>query len=132
VRLTIWSRALTALWALWFTVVLSGPAEIHGCPQHSAHASHMGRMGHGAHDAHSAHEPDTPSRDASQTCTCLGHCCSALPLALPSFGAELRVASVVDVAPAEYAAASAPAPRHRYSLPFANGPPALVVDAAAL
>lgn len=144
-----WSRPFTALFALWFAVVLGDAGTLHSCAMHGG-----GMGGHGGHGGHggqgAAHQQATGSaaghqmdrmhgeqaaahetppagsqrRAAPGPCTCLGHCCAVtVAVPLPTV-ATLPVPVAVAEArhPLEAPAVVAPAaPDLR--LPFANGPP---------
>jgi hypothetical protein len=75
--------------------------------------------------AHAGHQ-GAPADDSGKPCTCLGACCCAAAVGVPSFAlAELHAVSVraiAVIAPARDASEPIAAPD--YSHPFANGPPA--------
>jgi hypothetical protein len=83
----------------------------------------MSMPGHSAsHSGGSKHDAPGP-----HNCTCLGACCCAPSVAVPSAQvAELTEAVVVDAAaPLLVREHQAPVAAPRYAHPFANGPPAL-------
>jgi hypothetical protein len=122
VRHPLWYRVLVAIWGLLFTTALSEPAGAHTCPMHGGHAGHAMQVGSvAAHAGHEGHH--APAKQSSNTCTCLGQCCSAPPVALPAASTELVAALVVDVRAAEYGSVTTLVTRRAHSLPFANGPP---------
>jgi hypothetical protein len=89
---------------------------------HGGHAAHTAQAGapaaHGAHEGHHA-----PAKQSSKACTCLGQCCSAPPVAIPSIPTEFVAARIVDVRVITFGDFTTPVARRAYSLPFANGPP---------
>jgi hypothetical protein len=129
------TRPLTALFALWFAVMLGDPGLLHTCAMHGGHGSHGATpaataahdapMAHGAHGAmHQSAPADAPRPDAAGPCTCIGHCCAvtvAAPLPTPAT-IPVPVAVAQERHPLDAPAADAPAAPDR-RLPFANGPP---------
>jgi hypothetical protein len=104
--------------------MLIAPASLHSCPMHGDHSGHLAAAQthvavHGGH--HGA-----PADDSSKPCTCLGACCTAVAIGVPSlalvdlYAIPVRVVAVI--APVRDTAAPVVAPE--YSHPFANGPPA--------
>ncbi|MEP7002330.1 MAG: hypothetical protein ABI969_17710 [bacterium] len=123
-RLSRWSRPFSALFALWFAVVLGDPGVLHSCPMHGAHA--MASGGHASHAAaahHQSHD-SAPTKNSSGDCSCVGQCCAAAAVAsLPavaSFAVPAHVAR--PSALPEYPRDDIPSSPH-VRLPFANGPP---------
>jgi hypothetical protein len=82
-------------------------------------AAHAHVAAHGGHHG-------TPADDSSKPCTCLGTCCTAAVIGVPSLAlVELHavpVRVVAVIAPVRDTVAPVVAPE--YSHPFANGPPA--------
>lgn len=124
-RLSRWSRPFSALFALWFAMVLGDPGVLHSCPMHGghavaatgAHASHAAAAHHESHDS-------APTKNGSSQCSCVGQCCAATAVAsLPTvapFAVPAHVAK--PSALPEYPDDDVPSsPDVR--LPFANGPP---------
>ena len=116
---------------LWFVAVSAGPELSHACPTHGSHAmaAALGGM-HGSHGrtgAAAAHHVVSTSTDShpqhGSQCTCLGHCCSAPPVALVAttigIAAE-ATAAAVDAGLPDYAYVPVAA---EHVLPLANGPP---------
>jgi hypothetical protein len=141
-RFARWSPAFSALFALWFAIVLGDPGMLHACPMHGGHGAQGAQQaaapapGHdmaGMHGHHMAPPTTQGSHQGSQhqapapgPCTCVGHCCAApVPAPLPIV-ATLPIPAVVAEARHPLAAPSSPAPAAPdVRLPFANGPPAL-------
>jgi hypothetical protein len=135
------SAPFTALFALWFAIVLGDPGMLHACPMHGGHGAHGTQQVsapapshdtpgmHGHHADHSAtHESDQRSRHDAPAptgpCTCVGHCCAAAVLAPLPTVATLPVPAAVAEVRHPLAAPSSPAPAAPdLRLPFANGPP---------
>ncbi|MEO7457880.1 MAG: hypothetical protein ABIY52_16610 [Gemmatimonadaceae bacterium] len=117
------SRPLSALFALWFALVLVDPGVLHACPMHGGvhattatstmsheQASHAGHHGAPAHD--------------TNLCSCVGQC-SAAATTIPvpqaaTFAVPAHVAQPLALfhEPEDDAPASP-----GLALPFANGPP---------
>ena len=128
------SRPLSALFALWFAIVLGDPGVLHSCPMHGGHgAAHSAAMmgnAAAAHEGHVMHHAAAPASDASHhqdapaPCTCLGHCCATPAAApVPAVAAVLVPEAVAEVGhPLPAPSSDAPASPDR-RLPFANGPP---------
>jgi hypothetical protein len=135
----LWSRALIAIWGIWFAAALLEPGGLHSCPLHGG-AGHVHGGMSGMHDMHAMHGTsapahwstehvsgtDSPSHRSSDVCTCLGLCCCVPVVALASQVAALPGAATVDVEAPTYREFSAPRIRRAHALPFANGPPTLV------
>jgi hypothetical protein len=109
---------------VWLGAVLIAPASLHPCPMHGNHSEHMAAAQ--THVAVHGGQPGAPADDSSKPCTCLGTCCTAAAIAVPSLAlVELHAVPVRVVAvsaPVRDMAAPVVAPE--YSHPFANGPPA--------
>lgn len=138
-RRPLWSRALAALLAVWFAIVMAEPAALHSCPMHGGPAVAAASGGHHAAPApeaaasiHAAarhgmahHGAPVPAdRGAGHQCTCLGRCAAGVGAAAPA--ARVVLAQAVETA----AARDSGLPDHEYVpvaaahvLPFANGPP---------
>jgi hypothetical protein len=129
-------RLLSALFSLWFAIVLGDPGVLHSCAMHGGgHGTHgasgaataHGGMSHGmSHDMSGLVEHQAPTDSpAPATCTCVGHCCATTATApIPLRPAiEIPTIDAPRLAPRVAAVVVPPgAPDHR--LPFANGPPA--------
>lgn len=129
-RRTRWSRALSAVMAVWLVVSLSEPAFLHSCPVHS--------LGSGAHRANvvlqafATHHHDWTDSTApvngheTHNCTCIGSCCCATPIGLAAprvLAAVSEPTAFRDTGLPEYAYLPVAAD---HVLPFQNGPPAVV------
>jgi hypothetical protein len=124
-RRPIWSRALAALFALWFTVYTVEPVALHACDVHDAPRGAAAATMQSA-DMHAGHSVATtddgePSGKTS-CCTCPGDCATTSLTVLPT---TATVVSVVTTATTdsglpdyEYVPVAA-----AHVLPFANGPP---------
>src|SRR2546423_10571426 len=107
------SAPFTALFALWFAIVLGDPGMLHACPMHGGHGAHgtqeasapapshhtQGMHGNNAAGHSATHESHQSSRHDAPVpagpCTCVGHCCAAaVPAPLPTV-ATLPVPAVV-------------------------------------
>jgi hypothetical protein len=123
-RLSRWTRPFSALFALWFAMVLGDPGVLHSCPMHGG--AHAVASAHASHDqaAHHASHESAPDKSSAAQCSCVGHCCAAtaaapLPLVAP-FAVPSHVAN--STARPEQPSDDVPSsPDVR--LPFANGPP---------
>jgi hypothetical protein len=130
-RRTRWSRAFSAVMAVWLVVSLSEPSFLHSCLVHDgargAHSSHAAAPHSGHH--HSSADSESPTkndRDHGHSCTCLGHCCGAAPIGLAAIPASLAIgesAALRDTGLPAYAYVAVAA---EHILPFQNGPPALL------
>jgi hypothetical protein len=117
------SRPLSALFALWFALVLVDPGVLHACAMHgSGHAPAAAASDVTAD--HGAHHDAAPEKDAATQCSCVGQC-SVAPAVAPlpdvaTFAVPTRVAQAAALfaEPADLVASSPDV-----SLPFANGPP---------
>jgi hypothetical protein len=131
VRYPAWVRAPIALCGLWLTAALTEAPGLHACAVHDGHAATPVVTGHGDHAAHMAHGSSAPMQmpadhsHHSTSCTCLGLCCCAGPVATPSSSIELAGDIVVAAPVAPRAGSTDPVVLRAYSLPFANGPPAI-------
>ena len=114
------NRLALAAVGLWATLMqVDGPA-LHSCPMHDAPAAQH-QQHSGASTAHQ-HESNTPQEH--HACSCLGQCCIANSVALPT--PEFRGVELATIAQevAEPRAHDAPRSAARL-LPFANGPPSV-------
>jgi hypothetical protein len=137
------ARPLTALFALWFAIMLGDAGMLHTCAMHGGHGGHRGdhgtpraaaasatvehdgQMAHGAHGAaHQSVPADAPQPAAPAPCTCIGHCCAvtvAAPLPAPAT-VPVPVVVAEERHPLDApSVVSLAAPDRR--LPFSNGPP---------
>ena len=136
-----WHRALSAVLALWFALIMVEPAALHACPTHSgghaaapradgapqaSHAgSHAGSHVGAGHAVHAADAPPAPRHAPSgdHACTCLGDCAGGTAARVPTGPvARLALVTPTQVAPGR--------PQHEYVaawgdfvLPFATAPP---------
>ena len=124
VRRPVWFRALVSVWGFWLSAALSEAPGLHACPVHGEHVAHAGHAGHAAHGSQSS-VPADQSHHSPASCTCLGSCCCAAPVAAPASPIELADEIIVAIPVAEYASVASPVIHRAYSLPFANGPPTL-------
>lgn len=121
-----WSRALSALFALWFTVYTVEPAALHACDVHDAPRATAAAGTTHAHATHAAQSDATPETgqpsDGNACCTCPGDCATPSPVALTAAHVALVVptATTSDTGLADYEYAPVAA---AHVLPFANGPP---------
>src|SRR5687768_7319271 len=101
-----WSRALSALFALWFALLAVEPGPLGSCPMHGgrvpapADVAATVDVGPGDHHdipVHDGHAAAVPERqdDASHCCTCLGDCAGSISgAALPARPAATGLRSV--------------------------------------
>jgi hypothetical protein len=133
-RVSRLTRPFTALFALWFAVMLGDPGMLHTCAMHGGHGAahaapaatrHEMQGTHGAHGAgHQTVPSNTQQPDAPGPCTCVGHCCAVtVAVPLPAVAIlPVPVAVAEERHPLDAPSGDAPAaPGLR--LPFANGPP---------
>ena len=127
----LWSRVAALFVGLWFVAVTAAPEVTHACPMHGSHAAAASpASAHAAHsssvqaaaDHHSAANTDSAPRHGTQ-CSCLGHCCSAPPVAI--IATSVSLADIVTVATRDaglpdYAYVPVAA---RHVLPLAHAPP---------
>ncbi|MEP7345713.1 MAG: hypothetical protein ABI877_10615 [Gemmatimonadaceae bacterium] len=137
-RHPLWSRALAAVIAPWFALVMAEPAALHTCSVHSgaipnvtatapATASHsMAAHNHGGMNASAAEQAPAAPHHGGNQCSCLGGCCAPSPVRLdtPSVLSWLPV-EVLQERP-RAATDEIRASADEYLLPFANGPPTRV------
>jgi hypothetical protein len=134
-RLVHLTRPFTALFALWFAVILGDPGTLHSCAMHGTggHGGHGARQApavsaggqmHAMHGEHAKAPAGSQEPAAPRPCTCLGHCCAVTVAApLPTVAIlPVPVAVAEERHPLDAPSSDAPAaPDLR--LPFANGPP---------
>ncbi|MFL5575508.1 MAG: hypothetical protein ACJ79S_06020 [Gemmatimonadaceae bacterium] len=142
-RRPLWSRAVAALVAIWFAIMMAEPAALHSCPMHGGLAVTAAAAGghhhggsvpaalaapseHAAQPQHGAPAPVDHGAGGHQ-CTCLGQCAMGVGAAAPA--AVVALAPVVET----HATRDAGLPDFEYVpvaaahvLPFANGPPTVV------
>jgi hypothetical protein len=117
-------RPLAAFLAIWFLLVMIEPESVHSCPVHSAAASsHSGHAGH--HGIATGHHS---SKDKSSAiCSCPGDCTATGFSALPSDAHRLAQV-VTERAPSRvHPGVSAELEQPDFLLPFAIGPPAILI-----
>ena len=132
-RRPVWLRALAAVWAIWLQAALLAPASFDHCPEHGGRAAATQIADHTGHAAHGSHDHGSPTdRHGRHSCTCLGACCCAAPVAVATATVDvpLVVMAVRTVAPPSDVGV-VPAFRP-HSLPFANGPPVATPRASAV
>jgi hypothetical protein len=135
-RLAHLTRPFTALFALWFAVVLGDPGMLHACPMHGGgshgteHGAALSTAGHdvgvmhGAHAGEDAPPDGTQHHGAPDYCTCVGHCCAASLVPPLAAVAEVHVPAAEAMSRRPLAAHASDAPSSPdLRLPFANGPP---------
>lgn len=134
-------RLCTALFGLWFSLVVAEPLPLHVCPMHDGPLAHVmahqamaspvsamstaGSVGDHASHSHDMPAAGTPTEHAAHQCQCLGCCAGTSATALP--GATVRNVQATLAMVQEQPAATRGALRARlrvaHALPFANGPP---------
>jgi hypothetical protein len=127
-RRSLWTRTVSALFAVWLALVMgeAGFAH-HHCPMHDGPMPPAAGVATGGqHGAHGSH--DTPNGGEHHACTCLGACCvsnGAITLAagpeIPAVAVGLPSATIPGAA-----SIATPAARALFTLPFANGPPTAI------
>ena len=123
------SRALAALFAVWFTAYAVEPAALHACDVHDApHAANTSAAATHADDVHTSHSAsrdDAQHSDETSCCTCPGDCAASSPAALATTTALVAVVTTATtdsgLSRHEYVPVAA-----QHVLPFANGPPTRV------
>ena len=121
-RRPAWLRAFAAVWAVWLQAALLAPASFDHCPEHGSHAVQLHVADHAGH--HMAHDHGAPAdQHGKHACTCLGACCCAPPVAVPSIRIDAPLVASVDAAPIGIVDVSVVPALRPHSLPFANGPP---------
>jgi hypothetical protein len=117
------SRPLSALFALWFALVLVDPGVLHVCAMHGdVHAAAAATKAAPATD-HATHHGSGQPASAPTHCSCVGQCCAVVPTTLPpvqTFSVPAHVARESGLF-AQVSGDVPAAPDLR--LPFANGPP---------
>lgn len=136
-------RIFTALFGIWFSLVVAEPVPLGACPMHdrpmthaTAHhaaltgaatdaANHHVAMPH-ASSAHQQPATDHPGGHGAHQCLCLGCCAGTAALSLPTFPPLNLVATITATQARRIDAVDAlrVVSRFAYALPFANGPPA--------
>jgi hypothetical protein len=131
-----WRRFGSAVFLLWFSVLVAAPTAVHWCPIHDAPMAAMdgGSMHGDMHDmsgmpasddgADSHHGDSNSSPHGAHHCTCLGESCASTLAGLPGAASHLALPSVriVRVA-AILEQRDAPSFPADLRLPFPNGPP---------
>jgi hypothetical protein len=118
------SRPLSALFALWFSLVLVDPGVLHACAMHGgAHATSAASSAAPGIDHAAHHGSEQQPASEPTVCSCVGQCCAVVPTLLPAehtFSVPAHVARVAGL----FAQASGHVPTSPdLRLPFANGPP---------
>ncbi|MCC7054195.1 MAG: hypothetical protein IT355_13095 [Gemmatimonadaceae bacterium] len=135
-------RLVTALFGVWFCLLVAEPLPLHVCPMHdglppSATAGYTADLSEDrcappgqaaithAPDAHDAPATDTPAGHAAHQCLCLGCCAGTPAIALPGAPVVNVPCALADVQVLQVAARNDTlvATRFAHVLPFANGPP---------
>ncbi len=122
-------RTVTAVLAVWFAVKVAEPVTLHACPVHdgiTASANPSGAHGdtHATMQEHGA-PAHSENPGASHQCQCLSDCAASIAAATVPARVSIDFAAIARaprMAPAT--AVTLPAARARFTLPFANGPPA--------
>ena len=132
-RRALWSRSLSAVFALWFAFLVAEPfAAMHECPmqggvlaisQMSMPRMEMPTGARGADQTPSKRQ--NPSHDAGHPpCTCVGDCAGAAAVGLPSEAASLAFAVQIVTPRDSWIAGDRYVPAWaQHVLPFQNGPP---------
>ena len=135
-------RAFTALFGIWFSLLVAEPIPLRACPMHdgplpqvaaeeaapltvAADSSHDHGVALHATHSHVQTSPDGPAEHGHHLCQCLGCCAGASALALPSAPADNLQATLAPMQVQRIAARVAllSVTRFAFALPFANGPP---------
>ncbi|HMU60886.1 MAG TPA: hypothetical protein PKA66_03815 [Gemmatimonadales bacterium] len=121
-RMSVWSRSLAGVLAVWFGLVMAAPALLHSCPRGLAGAA-MAGAGEG-HAHHRAQHSDQRSPEAPTNCQCLGSCAVSTPAVL-SGGTTVPFALTAPLSAEGLPATAdvAAIPRIDHSQPFATAPP---------
>lgn len=141
-------RIITALFGLWFSLLVAEPVPLHACPMHDGtlvqaavthaplltdvvdgvRAEHVGVH---ASPSHVHPVPDRSSEHGAHHCQCLGCCAGASALSLPDVpDGNLRGTIALTQAKLDCGGAVLQdATRFAFALPFANGPPETVPPA---
>lgn len=120
--------------AAWLAFAMAEPPLLHACPMHGGasvhggvqkadHAMRSDAASHHSSQRSNASRPE-PRDSESHDCTCLGQCCSAPPIGLPSARvalAGLTSSTLRDTGLPQYEYVLVAA---EHTLPFQNGPPA--------
>lgn len=120
--MSVWSRSLAGVLAVWFGLVMAAPAVLHSCPKGMADRAVAEAAPDHAH--HGAQHSDQRSPEAPTNCQCLGSCAVStqavllggitVPFALTTPMAAEGLPATADVAVV---------PRIDHSQPFATAPP---------
>src|ERR1700754_5062453 len=80
-----WLRAIAAILAVWFPLVIGEPSLLQPCPTHgaAAHASHGATT--------KAHGHDQAPPNTHHDCTCIGCCAAGSPAAAAPLPTEIVV-----------------------------------------
>ena len=135
-------RAFTALFGIWFGLLVAQPIPLRACPMHdgplpqvaaveaapltvAADSSHSHDVALHATLSHAQPSHDAPAEHGHHQCQCLGCCAGASALALPSAPADNLQAMVAPMQVQRITARVAlpSVTRFAFALPFANGPP---------
>lgn len=128
-----WSRVTALVVGLWFVAVTAAPEVAHACPMHGSHVQVVrGDVSHSGHDTpadqaeasahHQARSTNAPAHHSNQ-CSCLGHCCSAPPVAFVPTGitlADIATNATRDAGLPDYAYVPVAA---RHVQPLSHAPP---------
>jgi len=135
---SLFTRIVSAVFALWFAVFTAEPVALHTCPVHdgpgvashgnhapSVTGHHMAGMQHDGAASESVAttgQENAPSHATNNICQCPGSCCSVVPFALRSFPG-IDVPAELEFADSGLPAYESVAVSRSLLLPFANGPP---------
>ena len=118
------NRALAALSALWFAILMVAGPIVHECAMHDGLASGAAAAA-SEHGIHGAGHDQAPADDECDHCTCVGDCAGVA--FAPAFAATDRTVppalALTVAAPAGIRLPSPGSPDVR--LPFSVGPPLL-------
>jgi hypothetical protein len=118
------NRALAALSALWFAILMVAGPIVHECAMHDGPSSGAPTAA-SEHGIHGAAHDQAPADDECDQCTCLGDCAGGV--IAPAFAAADRTfapsLALTVLAPAGMRVPSPGSPDVR--LPFSVGPPLL-------
>lgn len=135
-------RMFTALFGLWFSLLVAEPVPVHACPMHDGTLAQGAAVtaagltdaapdspGHVAmHHVSQSHEQpatDHPAEHGAHQCQCLGCCAGTTALSLPA-SPDVNLRAVLAPVQVECIAGGdvlRTATRFSFALPFANGPP---------
>jgi hypothetical protein len=139
---TVTQRIFTALFGIWFSLLLAEPVTLHACPMHDGPLAHAAAQhaavrdgstalpdGRGdvlhASSAHQQSSTDHPLGHGNHQCQCLGCCAGTSAISLPAFPLRNLQATYIATQARHTDAGDAlrEAMRFEHALPFANGPP---------